>query len=82
MNTYICNPKADIGTVLVAHHLCWRLHFSHTKLLETVTMDDVLIGDTSDNDNSIITLCTSHLLESQKDLYMSLLKIDPLVILR
>lgn len=46
-------------------------------------MDDVLIGDNGDNGNPVIMLGTPHLLlESQKDSYLSLLKIDPLVILR
>lgn len=74
----IQNPKENLDAILVA--ICTTDYIFSWK---TITVTDVLMGDNGDNDNSIIILCISHLLlEAQKNLYMSLLRIDPLVTIR
>lgn len=62
--------KSQAGSRQSAEALChWRVPFPSMKQLKTATVRDVLAGDTGDKANSIITLCTSHLLlKSQKAL--------------
>lgn len=68
----ILNLRWDLGTALRPSVCTGDSVFPiYMKLLQTVTVPEALAGDTGDNANSIIILCTSPLLlESQKDLYI------------